>query len=69
MIVIVTGGFAKAPRVPPDLLHSFYSVCWLSLAKEFALEDMDVALGVTKRTAAHIRARIERQNKSRVHDG
>ena len=25
------GGFSKVPHSPPDILHSFYSVCWLSL--------------------------------------
>ncbi|CAM9301888.1 unnamed protein product [Scytosiphon promiscuus] len=46
------GGFAKAPGMPPDLLHSFYSLTWLSLAGEDAsLEDLDVALGLTKRAA------------------
>ena len=25
------GGFSKTPGVPPDILHSFYSIAWLSL--------------------------------------
>ena len=25
------GGFGKTPGAPPDILHSFYSVCWQSL--------------------------------------
>ena len=25
------GGFSKVPNSPPDILHSFYSLCWLSL--------------------------------------
>lgn len=25
------GGFSKTPDSPPDILHTFYSICWLSL--------------------------------------
>lgn len=28
------GGFSKHPNSSPDLLHSFYSLCWLSMARE-----------------------------------
>ncbi|CAM9779071.1 unnamed protein product, partial [Ectocarpus fasciculatus] len=49
------GGFAKAPGVSPDLLHSFYSISWLSLAGETGVREMDAALGVTKRAAGRIR--------------
>jgi prenyltransferase beta subunit len=35
MIIIIIirykGGFSKVPSAPPDILHSFYSICWLSL--------------------------------------
>jgi geranylgeranyl transferase type-1 subunit beta len=27
------GGFAKTPGAPPDVLHTFYSLCWLSMAQ------------------------------------
>lgn len=27
------GGFAKFPGAPPDILHTFYSLCWLSMAE------------------------------------
>lgn len=52
---LVPGGFAKRPDMPPDLLHSFYSVCWLSLCEEPGIGEMDVALGITTRTAQEIR--------------
>lgn len=45
------GGFAKRPGMPSDLLHSFYSMCWLSLCGEPGVAEMDVALGVTKRAS------------------
>ncbi|CAM9267929.1 unnamed protein product [Hapterophycus canaliculatus] len=52
----VRGGFAKTPGMPPDLLHSFYSLSWLSLVREVgSLEEMDVALGLTKRAAGKLR--------------
>lgn len=27
------GGFAKFPGAPPDILHTYYSLCWLSMAE------------------------------------
>jgi geranylgeranyl transferase type-1 subunit beta len=27
------GGFAKMPGAPPDILHTFYSLCWLAMAQ------------------------------------
>lgn len=49
------GGFAKAPGMPPDLLHSFYSLSWLCIVGETgSLEEMDVALGISKRAAARL---------------
>lgn len=51
----LAGGFAKAPGVPPDLLHTFYSLSWLSLAGEAGVqEEMDVALGVASGTAERL---------------
>lgn len=49
------GGFAKIPRVPSDILHSFYSLSWLSLAGETGVQrDMDVALGITRAAAERL---------------
>lgn len=56
---LVPGGFAKRPDMPPDLLHSFYSVCWLSLCEEPGIGEMDVALGITTRTAQEVRLRSD----------
>ncbi|CAM9665926.1 unnamed protein product [Ascophyllum nodosum] len=49
---VLAGGFAKAPDLLPDLLHSFYSVAWLSLSQELEAEEIDVSLGITKRARA-----------------
>jgi geranylgeranyl transferase type-1 subunit beta len=27
------GGFAKFPGAPPDILHTFYSLCWLAMSQ------------------------------------
>jgi len=52
----LAGGFAKIPGAPPDLLHSFYSLSWLSLAGESGVqESMDAALGITKRADGKLR--------------
>ena len=42
-----SGGFSKAPDLPPDILHTFYSTCWLSLAGLYNLRKMDTRLGVS----------------------
>eukprot|EP00904_Undaria_pinnatifida_P007214 jgi/Undpi1/3622/HiC_scaffold_16.g06992.m1 len=55
----VLGGFAKAPGEPPDLLHSFYSLCWLSLSKEEGLEPMDAALGITRRASNRVTSGVD----------
>jgi len=40
------GGFGKAIGSFPDVLHSFYSLCWLSISKSVPnLTEVDVALG------------------------
>lgn len=54
----MTGGFAKVPGMPPDLLHSLYSVAWLSLSGETGVGEMDVALGISKRSAALFRSHV-----------
>ena len=41
-----TGGFSKTPEAPPDILHSFYSLCYRSLAKRHGLRPMHVPLGI-----------------------
>lgn len=39
----------------PDLLHTFYSLSWLSLAGETGVQaEMDVALGVARGTAERL---------------
>lgn len=40
------GGFSKVQGVYPDLLHSFYSMAWLSLSSTQGLNDLHCALGM-----------------------
>lgn len=40
------GGFSKFPDTYPDILHSFYSISWLSLRSQ--LEEIDPLLAVKK---------------------
>jgi geranylgeranyl transferase type-1 subunit beta len=40
------GGFSKVQGVYPDLLHSFYSMAWLSLSRSQGLNDLHCALGM-----------------------
>ena len=44
-----TGGFAKTADADfPDILHSFYSVCWFSLIEDesYGLRQLDPALAI-----------------------
>lgn len=36
-----SGGFSKTPEGYPDVLHSFYSICWLSLAMHVANDKLE----------------------------
>lgn len=40
------GGFCKADDCPPDILHSFYSISWLSIAGKSGLRMLHPALGM-----------------------
>ena len=40
------GGFAKVPDSYPDILHTFYSLAWLSMAGESGTEAIDPTLGL-----------------------
>mmetsp|Transcript_11716 Transcript_11716/g.17751 ORF Transcript_11716/g.17751 Transcript_11716/m.17751 type:complete len:361 (-) Transcript_11716:82-1164(-) len=43
---VATGGFGKTPAAPPDILHSFYSLAWLSLAEEPGTHMIDTSIGL-----------------------
>ena len=44
-----TGGFSKtAEDEHPDILHSFYSLCWFSLIGERGLRSLDPALAICR---------------------
>lgn len=40
------GGFSKVRGAYPDLLHSFYSMAWLSLSQDQGLNHLHCALGM-----------------------
>lgn len=40
------GGFSKVPHAFPDILHSFYSVAWSSLAKQGGIRPFDCSLAI-----------------------
>ncbi|CAM9370422.1 unnamed protein product [Phaeothamnion confervicola] len=54
------GGFAKVPGGPPDILHSFYSVCWLALSGEPGVAPLDCVLGISRQAAGRVSARRRR---------
>ena len=33
------GGFKKTPDAYPDILHTFYSICWLSMDQQLSREE------------------------------
>eukprot|EP01100_Stratorugosa_tubuloviscum_P013648 TRINITY_DN6982_c1_g2_i1.p1 TRINITY_DN6982_c1_g2~~TRINITY_DN6982_c1_g2_i1.p1 ORF type:complete len:354 (-),score=148.24 TRINITY_DN6982_c1_g2_i1:55-1083(-) len=44
-----TGGFSKQPGFPPDMLHSYYSLCGLRIAQNIEVLPIDFNLGISKR--------------------
>lgn len=53
-----SGGFSKYPDMYPDVLHSYYSICWLSIVAEEGFESLDCTLGVSNRALSSYPARI-----------
>lgn len=49
------GGIAKHPDTRPDLLHTHYALCGLSLAGAAGLAPLEPRLGITARAAARAR--------------
>ena len=43
------GGFLKFPDMPPDLLHSYYGVCWLSMIAHDGFAPLLCAIGLSRR--------------------
>jgi len=43
------GGFSKWPDIFPDVLHTYFGLCGLSLIGEPGLLPIDCSLGITKR--------------------
>lgn len=41
-----SGGFSKLPDTYADVLHTFYSLCWLSMAEYGGLRSIDARLGI-----------------------
>jgi len=46
------GGFGKHPNTHPDILHSYFGLCGLSLIGFDGLATLDPALGITERARA-----------------
>ncbi len=45
--------FSKTPGMPPDILHTFYSTCWLSMIRSEGLRKIDVRLGICEDKIPH----------------
>eukprot|EP00501_MAST-03F_sp_TOSAG23-6_P001290 GSMAST32.ASY1.ANO1.1338.1 assembled CDS len=50
-----TGGFSKLPGLHPDVLHSYFSICAMSLIKEPGILQLDNSLCISKRAAERIK--------------
>jgi len=48
------GGFAKSPDAYPDVLHTYYSLCGLSLIGEIGLLELHCGLGISQRAAKYV---------------
>lgn len=48
------GGYGKAQGDYPDLLHTYMSLCGLSILGSEELEEIYTPLGITKRTWQHL---------------
>jgi geranylgeranyl transferase type-1 subunit beta len=44
-----SGGFSKYPDMYPDVLHSYYSICWLSMIHEDGFLPLECAVGISCR--------------------
>jgi len=47
-------GYGKTPGDYPDLLHTYMSLCGLSILGSDQLEEIYTPLGITKRTWQHL---------------
>ena len=48
------GGFSKFPEMPPDVLHSYYSVCALSIHGYWGVKPMRVELAISEDAWRHV---------------
>ncbi|KAL6040276.1 Geranylgeranyl transferase type-1 subunit beta [Balamuthia mandrillaris] len=53
------GGFSKCPGVHPDLLHTYFSLCGLSLTGSPGFAALEPSLGVTVRAATGLKPRSQ----------
>lgn len=56
-----SGGFRKMEGAYPDILHSYYSLCWLAMAGD--LKAFDPRLAIVADKAAPVHARVSLQHK------
>jgi geranylgeranyl transferase type-1 subunit beta len=47
-----TGGFSKIPKSYPDILHSFYSLSWLSMTDCPNIKPIDPRFGICSEIAS-----------------
>eukprot|EP01032_Pedospumella_encystans_P012288 gene12288-14226_t len=47
-----SGGFSKLPDCYPDVLHTFYSICWLSFAEYEGLKSIDPTFAICAEKSA-----------------
>jgi geranylgeranyl transferase type-1 subunit beta len=52
------GGFGKAMGEFPDVLHSFYSMAWLSLSSQHDLKALDCTLGICQERATFFKGNM-----------
>lgn len=62
------GGFSKIPNQHPDPLHTFYSICGLSLIKEPGIATLYCPLGVPAHSMGKIEGKDDRNEKMEVLD-
>ena len=56
------GGYGKAPGDYPDLLHSYMSLCGLSILGLDGYQEIYCPLGITKRAYHHLLTLRKRSN-------
>ena len=59
------GGFSKFPEMPPDVLHSYYSVCALSIHGYWGVKPMRVELAISEDAWRHVASLKGKQDEQK----